>query len=291
MILVTGASGNVGGTVLRELIQLQAPVRAMYRSAKVAANAPAGSEGAVADFSDRASLDCVLKGVERVFLVCSPIPQLVEYESAMVEASRAAGIRHLVQLSALGAGETKASFPSWHFQIEQKVRASGIPATILRPESFMQNIVSFYAPTIGAQSAFYGAMRGAPIAYIDVRDIAAVAARVLTGDPHQHAGQAYVLTGPELITQNELAARLSRITGRTVRYVDLTPAELKQAMLAQGTPAWLADALLELQAFYTDGPGAKLSGDVRRVLGREPAGLDGFLQENAGSFRREAATA
>jgi uncharacterized protein YbjT (DUF2867 family) len=289
MILVTGASGNVGGAVLSALLQLREPVRAMYRSASDAQKAPAGAERAIADFSDRASLERALQGVDRVFLVCSPIPQLVEYESNMVEACRARGIRHLVQASSKGAGETKASFPSWHFQVEQKVRASGVPATILHPESFMQNVVSFYAPTIRTQGTFYAAMQDAPIAYINLRDIAAVAAKVLTSDGH--AGHSYVLTGPELLTHQEIAARISQVTGRPIQYVDLPPAELKKAMLGQGMPPWLADALLELQAFYTDGPGSIVTDDVRRVVGREPGSFDLFLKENAGSFGLEAASA
>jgi uncharacterized protein YbjT (DUF2867 family) len=261
----------------------------MYRSKVDAAKAPAGVEQVIADFGDRASLDRALHGVERVYLVCSPIPQLVELETNMVEACRAAGVRHLVQSSALGAGETKASFPSWHFQVEHKVHASGVPATILRPESFLQNILNYYAPTIRSHGAFYAALKNAPIAYIDVRDIGAVAAKVLTTDVH--TGQTYILTGGELLTHDEIARRIAKAIGRPVKYVDLAPKDLKQAMIAQGTPQWLADALLELQAYYTDGPGAKVTDAVRNVLGREPRTLDQFLKDFAGDFQREAATA
>lgn len=289
MILVTGASGNVGGAVLRELRKTGAPIRAMYRSQADAPKAPAGVEHVIADFADRASLDRALEGIDRVFLVCSPIPQLVELETNMVEACRAHGIRHLVYNSALGAGETKASFPSWHHEVEDKIAQAGVPATILRPESFMQNVVNFYAPTIRTQAAFYGALKDAPIAYIDVGDIAAVAARTLTSDGH--SGQTYVLTGSELLTQYDIAGRISKLTGRPVKYVDLAPKDLKQAMVAQGTPAWLADALLELQAYYTDGPGAKVTDAVRNVLGREPRSFDDFLIDSATAFQREAATA
>ena len=289
MILVTGASGNVGGAVLNELRRLGAPVRAMYRSEADASKAPTGVDRAIADFADRPSLDRALEGIERVFLVCSPIPQLVELETNMVEACRAHDIRHLVYNSALGAGETPASFPSWHYDVETKIAHARIPSTILRPESFMQNVVNFYSPTIRSQGAFYGALKNAPIAYIDVADIAAVAANTLTSEGH--AGQTYVLTGSELLTQEEIAARISKLTGWPVKYVDLAPKDLKQAMVAQGTPAWLADALLELQAYYTDGPGAKVTDAVQRVLGRKPRSFDDFLRENVGTFRREAATA
>lgn len=289
MILVTGASGNVGGAVLNALLELGAPVRAMYRSEADASKAPPGAERAIADFSDRSSLDRALEGVNRVFLVCSPIPQLLELEDNMVEACRTHRVQNLVQSSALGAGQTSASFPSWHFRVEERVRASGLPATILRPESFMQNVVDFYAPNIQTQGAFYAAMKDAPIAYIDVRDIGAIAARVLTTD--HHVGHTYVLTGTETLTHGEIAAQVSRLIGRSVRYVDVIPAELKQAMLGQGTPQWLADALVELQAYYTDGPGATVTRDVRRVLGRQPGSFDQFLKDYAGSFRTESATA
>ena len=164
-----------------------------------------------------------------------------------------------------------------------------MPATILRPESFMQNIVNFYAPTIRSQGTLYAALKDAPIAYIDVRDIGAVAARVLTSDGH--AGQTYVLTGGELLTHNEIATRIAKVAGRAVHYVDLPPGELRKAMMAQGMPQWLADALLELQAYYTDGPGAKVSDAVRQVLGRAPRTFDQFLQDHAREFRKEAATA
>ncbi len=153
----------------------------------------------------------------------------------------------------------------------------------------MQNVVNFYAPTIRTQGAFYAALHDAPIAYIDVRDIAAAAARVLTSD--DHAGRIYTLTGAELLTHAGMAARIGRLIGRPVRYVDLSPADLKNAMLAQGTPAWLADALLELQQYYTDGPGASLTQDVREVLGRAPSDFDTFLREHAESFRAGAASA
>jgi uncharacterized protein YbjT (DUF2867 family) len=282
MILVTGASGNVGGAVLNELLGLGVPVRAMYRSESDASKAPAGADRVIADFSDRGSLDRALEGVDRVFLVCSPIPKLVELETNMVEACRAHRIQSLVQNSALGAGETKASFSSWHFEVEECVRASGVPATILRPESFTQNILNFYVPTIRTQGKFYAALQDAPIAYIDVRDIAAIAARVLTSG--QHSGRTYVLTGPELLTQRKLAQKISELTGQTVEYVDLLPAQLRQSMVEQGTPPWLAGALVELQAYYTDGPGAAVTGDVRRVSGRDPRAVDDFLKEHAESF-------
>ena len=282
MILVTGASGNVGSTVLQELLRAEAPVRGMYRSAEDAAKAPAGANPVIADFADRASLDHALEGVERVYLVCAPIPQLVELESNVVDACRDHGIKHLVQNSALGASVYDKSFPRWHYRVEERVRASGVPATILRPESFMQNIPNFYAGTIKSDGAFYAAGGNAPIAFIDVRDVGAVAAKTLTTDGH--LGKTYTLTGPEALTYAQVAEKLSALLGRTVKYLALTQEQLKQAMQSMGMPPWQVEALAELAAYYTEGPGARVTGDVREVLGREPIRFDQFLKDNAASF-------
>lgn len=281
-ILVTGASGNLGSLVLQELLRAGAPVRSMYRSQEEAAKAPAGANPVIADFADPASLDRALDGMERVYLVCSPVPQLAELESNMLEACVRYKIRHLVLSSAFGAGQYDKSFPSWHFQVEQRVESSGIPATILRPESFMQNIPNFYAGSIKSDHAFYVAVGNAAIAFVDVRDIAAVAAKVLTSDGH--AGKTYTLTGPEALTYSEVASKLSKLLGIEVRYVAISPEQLKQSMHQMGMPPWQVDALAELQAFYTDGPGAHVSQDVQTVLGREPIGFDRFLTDYAASF-------
>ena len=289
MILVTGASGNVGGAVLRELLQSGASVRSMYRSKEDAAKAAAGANPVIADFADRVSLERALEGVDRVYLVCSPIPQLVELESNMVDACRQKGIRHLVVNSALGADTYDKSFPKWHHEVEEHLRASGIPATILRPETFMQNIPTFFASTINSQGAFYAAMGEASVGFVDVRDIAAVAAQILTADGH--AGKTYTLTGSELLNYSQVAAKLSQVLGRSVRYVAITQQQLRQSLRDMGVPPWQVDALADLQAYYADGPGGKVTSDVRDVLGREPVRMDQFLRDYAPAFASAAATA
>jgi uncharacterized protein YbjT (DUF2867 family) len=261
----------------------------MYRSKEDAAKADADANPMIADFADRVSLERALDGVDRVYLVCSPIPQLVELESNMVEACRQHGIRHLVLNSALGADTYDRSFPKWHHEVEEHLRASGIPATILRPESFMQNIPAFFANTINSQGAFYTAMGDAPVGFVDARDIGAVAAKILTSDGH--AGKTYTLTGLELLNYSRVAAKLSEVLGRPVRYVAITQQQLRQSMRDMGMPSWQVDALADLQAYYADGPGGKVTSDVREVLGREPVAMDQFLRDYAPAFASTAATA
>src|SRR5690242_14606599 len=191
MILITGASGTVGKAVLAEVARSGAKRRAMYRSKDEAAKAPAGTETVIADFSDKASLAPALPGVESVYLVCSPIPDLVQLEGNVIEVCVSAGVSRVVLNSALGAGDYSKSFPSWHRRVEDNLKASKLAHCILRPNSFMQNILAFYAPSIRAQAAFYAAMDNARTSYIDVRDVAAVAANALQS--REHDGQTYEL--------------------------------------------------------------------------------------------------
>src|SRR5215471_10809187 len=282
MILVTGASGNAGGAVLKEVLETNKPVKAMYRSPEDAARASKDARAVIADFADKPSLGRALEAVDAVYLVCSPVRELVELEGNMVDACRAAGVRHVVLNSALGAGDYAKSFPSWHRRVEDKLSASGLGYTILRPNSFMQNILTYYAPSIRAEGAFYAAMGNARTSFIDVRDVAAVAARTVTSPGH--TGKTYELNGPEALTYGEVAEKITQASGRRVQYVDIPVAQQKQALLDQHMPDWQVTALLDLQAYYSGGKGGNVDDVVPTVLGRAPAAMDQFLAEFADSF-------
>ena len=290
MILITGATGTVGRAVLEEVRKTGKPLKAMYRSAEDAKKAPAGVAAVIADFADKASLKAALQGVDTVFLVCSPIPQLVELESNVIDASKASGVRHVVLNSAMGAGDYPKSFPGWHRKVEDKLKASGLHYTILRPNGFMQNIVMYNALSIRAQGAFYAAMRQAKTSLIDVRDVASVAAMALVA-PAEHAGRTYELNGPEALSNAEIAARISRAAGRPVQYVDIPEAAQRKSMEELGMPNWQVTALLELQEYYVSGKCAQVTDVLPKLLGRAPIRLDQFLEENKDSFRGQAAGA
>jgi uncharacterized protein YbjT (DUF2867 family) len=289
MILITGASGSVGKAVLREASRRESKFRGMFRSKEEAAKAPSGCEAVLADYSDRQSLRKALEGVTSVFVVCSPIPQLVELESNVLDVCKEFGVKHVVLHSALGAGDYGKSFPSWHRKVEDKLKVTGISYTILRPNGFLQNIVTYNAPSIRAQGAFYAAMGDAKVSYLDVGDIAVVAAKALKGGVH--AGKTYELNGPEAISNQELAKRISKVAGRTVNYVDIPESAQREAMLGLGMPEWQVTALLELQQYYKQGGGAKTDGLLRALIERDPVTLDHYLTANAREFRDQAASA
>jgi uncharacterized protein YbjT (DUF2867 family) len=275
--------------VLTEVAQSGQKHRAMYRSKGDAAKAPAGTEAVIADFNDKASLAAALRGVESVYLVCSPIPDLAQLEGNAIEASEAAGVKRIVLNSALGAGDYAKSFPSWHRKVEDKLKASKMAHCVLRPNSFMQNVLTYYAPSIRAQGAFFGAMGNARTSYLDVRDIAAVAAKALRGGDHD--GKTYELNGPEALTYAEVAEKISQRVGIAARYVDIPVEAQRKAMLDQGMPEWQVTALLDLQAYYTGDKGGTVDKVLEGLLERPPITMDQFLAEFAGEFRGQAAKA
>ena len=285
MYLVTGASGTMGKAVLAEVAKSGAEYRAMYHSITQAVEAPAGTPIVCADFSRKDSLPAALEGVHAVYLVCSPIPQLIELEWNMIDACVAAGVEHIVLNSAMGAREWRKSFPSWHRRVEDKLKSTKISFTILRPNSFHQNVLTYYAPSIRTTGVFHSSMGNARVSFLDVRDIAAVAAKCLTGG--EHSGQTYELNGPEALTYAELAAKIAKHSGRDVQYVDIPTEKQRKAMLDRGLPEWHADALLDLQAYYVSGKGGKIDGLLEQLIGRPPITMDQFLAEFANDFLPE----
>ena len=288
MILVTGASGQVGRQALEEVLKTGKPVKAMYRSAEDARSALSGVEAVIADFADKASLAKALQGIEAIYLVCSPIPQLVELESNVIDACKQASVGYVVLNSALGAGDYPKSFPAWHRKVEDKLKASGLRYAIFRPNSFMQNIAAYNAPSIRAQGAFYSAMGEAKLSLIDVRDIAAILAKALT-NPAAFAGKTIELNGPEPFSYSEIAAKISRVAGRAVQFVNIPEEVQRKSMLDLGMPEWQVNALLELQQYYTvAGKGADVTPPIKDFLGRSPITLDHYLNENKDVFRSRA---
>jgi uncharacterized protein YbjT (DUF2867 family) len=188
-----------------------------------------------------------------------------------------------VKLSAMGGRE--AIFPRQHAQSEDYILSSGVPYTFLRPNGFMQNMVNYNAPTINTQNAFYGSEGDGRVSHIDIRDVAAVALKALTEDGH--LGKAYTLTGPEALTNTEIAQILADDLGREIRYVNLPPAQIKQALLAAGVPEWNADALLDLQRLYREGKAATVTRDVEQILGRKPVSFAQFSRDYKHAFEAQ----
>lgn len=290
MILITGAGGTVGGELVKKLRASGTRFRAGYYSAKKTEEAKqAGEDGIAIDFAKPETLRPALEGVDKVFLISGNAPNQTELELNVVSESKKAGVRHIVKSSVWGAESEAFSFAKVHRPVEKGIEASGMAYTFLRPNGYMQNMSNFYADTIRAQGAFYLPAPGARVSHVDVRDIAAVAARVLTERGHE--GKAYDLSGPEALTNSQIAEKLSAATGKKITYVSLSDAEFKKAMIESGAPSAAADAVIELFHYYISGQASRISPAVRQITGHDPISFDQYAKDYVAIFGQGAKAA
>ena len=165
--------------------------------------------------------------------------------------------------------------------MEQHIRRSGRAYTFLRPNLFMQGLLGF-GSTIASKGMFFAAIGDARVSLVDTRDIAAVAAAALTQDGHE--GKTYNITGPEALTHHEIAAQFSGVLGREVRFINVTPEEMRQAVIGVGFPIWQADGLIEDYAHYTRGEAAAVTSDVQLVTGSAPRNFKNFISDYIPAF-------
>lgn len=277
MILITGASGNVGREVLSQAAKNGQKIRAAFQSKTTVPN---GVETVLVDYNKPETLRAALEGVKAVFLVGPPTNQLIPLERNAIDVLAESKVKRVVKLSAMGGRD--AIFTRQHAESEDYVRAKNLPCTFLRPNGFMQNLVNYSAATIRSMGKFFGSEGEGKISQIDIRDIAAVAVKTLTEDGH--LGKVYTLTGPEALSNHEVARVLSQVLNREIQFVNLSPDDLKESLVAAGVPEWNADALIDLQKFYRAGKASEVTNDVERILERKPRALRQFLIDNRSSF-------
>ncbi|MER7273874.1 NAD(P)H-binding protein [Dactylosporangium sp. NPDC000244] len=277
MILVTGATGNVGRHVLTLLTAGGHEVRALSRSPQAAAW-PVEIDVVAGDLTDPAALAEALAGVESVFLFAVP-----GSGPSFVAAARRAGVRRVVLLSSGGVDDDAevqdGPIATYHAEIEQALRDSGLAWTFLRPDVFAANTLMWAGQT-KAGDVIRGAYAEAASAPVHEADIAAVAVAALTEDGH--AGQVYRLTGPQSLTHADQAAILGQALGRPIRYEEL-PAEAIRQMMSAHVPAPILDNILATWASAT-GRTAPTTADIEKLTGRPARSYHDWVLDHAAAF-------
>ncbi len=286
MILVTGGTGTIGGELSRLLAGVDAEFRVMVRSPETARALEADHVTTVAgDFRDRKSLDAAMKGVTKLFLLTPTVEQQAALQATALQAAARAGVGYVIKISAMGASPTSsAAVGRDHAAAEQATRDAGIAYTILRPHSFMQNLLGM-ARMIAGKGEFYGAAGQGKMALVDARDVARVAAVLLTHEGTAHHGATHTVTGPVALSFADAAAIFSDVLGKPVRYVDLPGEQLKGGLMQVGTPDWLAEDLVTLHTIYRAGHGAAVSDAVERFTGRPARDFAAFATDYSAAFR------
>jgi uncharacterized protein YbjT (DUF2867 family) len=283
MILITGATGRVGGATLKQLCSRGVPVRALVRNAeKAALVAGPQVEPVIGDLAQPRSLESALDGVTSALLVSPLDPHQVELQGNFIDAAKRAGRVHVVKISGLGTAlDSPVRSGRWHAQTEKYLEDSGLPFTHLRPPFFMQNILRI-APTVRASGEFVGSMNQGKVAMVDVNDIAAVVATALT--TAAHANKAYVLTGPEALSYADVAERLSKSLGRRVTYRDVSLELMQERLRASGIPEWHIDVQSDFSTALSAGHASTVTNTVEAVTGRPARTFEQFIQEHLALF-------
>src|SRR6516225_5046528 len=219
MMLITGATGNNGQELVRQLIALGQRIRVLVRNPDEASGIKGPNvELAVGDFDRPETLDTALRNINKAFLLTPAAERFVQWQVAFIEAAQRSGVRHLVKFSAMGAAPNAGSeLLRLHAKTDGVLRDSGLSYTILQPNSFYQNMLSS-ADTIKSQGAFYLPFKNAAQSSVDIRDIGAIAAKARVEDGHE--GKTYGITGPEARTFQQVAGTLSHVLGRESRDID-----------------------------------------------------------------------
>jgi uncharacterized protein YbjT (DUF2867 family) len=276
MLLVTGATGNVGAEVVQALAAAGQAVRALTRSDS-ASGLPPGVAPVAGDLNRPESLSAALAGVRGVFL----LPGYEDMEGVLAE-MRGAGVERVVLLSGSSAqsGDTSNAVSAYMIRSEDAVRASGVPWTILRPYGFMSNALR-WLDQLRAGDVVREPFANVRVAVVDPHDIAAVAARALLEDGHE--GRSYVLSGPQALLPADRVHLLGAALGRELRFEAQPDAEARAQMSAQ-MPVEYVDAFFD---FYVDGSldESQVQPTVEEVLGRAPRSFEQWAAEHADAFR------
>jgi NAD(P)H dehydrogenase (quinone) len=274
MIVVTGATGRLGGRVAARLSAAGVPPHLIVRDPARAPQLP-GAGVSQADYGDATALRRALDGAGTVFMVSgAETPERVGQHRTFVDAAAAAGVGHLVYTSFQGAApDAVFTLARDHWATEEHIRASGLPFTFLR-DSLYADFLPFMVGDDNVIRGPAGDGRAAVVAQDDIADAAVAVLR----DPAQHAGRTYDLTGPQALTFAEMASIITEVTGRAVRYHAESVPEAYASRASYGAPDWQVDGWVSTYTAVAAGQLAAVSPAVEDLTGRPATSLAQLLR-------------
>ncbi|WP_410676092.1 SDR family oxidoreductase [Amycolatopsis sp. cmx-4-68] len=281
MFLITGATGNIGSSLVNLLHAQGHDVRALVRNAARAELLPQGIDIAVGDLDDTHSIVAALKGTDAMFLLHAGVGT-TQTQNA-IDAARTAGVRRIVLLSSIGARLRPMPLIGQMLGArEDLLRESGLDVTYLRPNTLMSNALA-WADGIRDDARVVDPTGPGRMPCVDSDDIARIAAQVLTEDGH--VGHGYILNGPEALTSREQVEILSEVLGRTIEFVDVTPEQFANESISRGMPAEAAGAVRNLNEMFRTGRAGVLVDDIENVTGVAPRTFRDWCERHAAAFR------
>lgn len=281
-VLVTGATGNIGSGLVPALRSAGVEVRAFVRDeSKAQPLKDVGAEIVVGDLDEPETIEPALAGVDSIYLLTWNGPNQARHALNVVEAAKRVGTPHLVRHSAWGTEKSRIIRQTE--QVEEAVKSSGLPWTVVKPTFYMQNTM-LATQTIATDGVIHWDMGDGRLSMIDARDIVDVAATVLTSSGHE--GKSYVLTGPEAISFHDVAAIFSKVLEKEVSYVSVPGEAVRDAMVGMGFPEWVAEGFVELSEGFRDGFANRTTDHVESLTGHPARSFENFARDYAQLFGR-----
>jgi uncharacterized protein YbjT (DUF2867 family) len=285
-ILITGATGNVGSQLVKNLENKNLNLSVMLRKEdndKVKNFEENEITVKIGDFADKDSLRNALEEVDVAYLLVPGVPKMMEMSRNFIEIAKETGVKRIVKQSVLGANpDAPVEILKLHGLIDNELKDSGIAYTIIQPNGFMQNFIGS-ADSIKTQNALYLNFGDGKYSAVDVRDIAASTAAAINGDGHEN--KTYTITGPEAIGGQDFTDALSRALGRTINYVAISDTDAKNAMLNLGMDEWLVDNFVGFGRIFANNWASEVSEDVFKLTGKNPATIEQFANDFADYFK------
>jgi len=279
-ILVTGATGNTGTGLVPALRNAGVDVRVFVRDeSKAQSLKDMGTEVIVGDLDKPETIRPAVEGVDKIYLLTWNGQTQAQQAKNVINAAKKAGKPHLVRHSMWGPERSR--IVKQGLEVEEAVKSSGLPWTVLKPTFYMQNTM-MAVQTILSDRVIYWDMEDGKLAMIDVRDIVDAAFAVLTGNGHE--GKSYILTGPAAISLNEVASTLSKVLGKDVKYVNVPGEAALKSMQAMGVPEWIAKGYVELSEGFAENFANSVTKNVSTLTGHPARSFEQFVRDFAQVF-------
>lgn len=282
-ILITGATGQVGGKTIAFLaqdasIEIVAAVRTMEKAIPFTEK---GIDTVILDFDDESTHIAAFKNIDRVFMVTAYTVDMLRQSKALLDNAKKAGVKHIVHLGACGPDDTSIGHWAWHQFVERYIEWCGFSYTHLRPQDFMQNLLGYGGKGAITSGVLQHYVSNARMSWVDVDNVAEVAALTLS-QPELHEGKTYRL-GYDAKTFNEIAALMTSIVGQPFRYESLSPDVFLQSMIDSGAEMAYMSCVYDHWKRHAAGtiPGADETFDTfYEITGKQPTKWADFIEKH-----------
>lgn len=287
-VLITGATGNIGSHLQSQLLQQGLEPVAMISSPEKKSLLHHNEGGPIdfvcANYNDETAMKAALSKVDALFMLIPFDEAMLTWGQRLVDLSIDAGIKQIVKISAWQADiDSESKMAALHGEIDQAVKNSGIPFTILSCNSFMENFTHLYGGLIRSKNFFATDEGDASMGFIACEDIAGVAAHCFDDSKHKNA--TYYLTGQELLTHQSIAQMLSQQLGRTIQYLSLPSEQMSAGYKKLGVSDWKIQVLNSLSKFLAAGHAGITNDTVESITGRKPKLMADFISENLAKWQ------